>query len=108
MVPFPRQNLGQLPKRSGLTVACRAKTMLDVSSSYPNTEDFCNISKETTWRELCKIRNIPEDVQRAAGINLTGGVTNAVEIAVSLFGVPTFDTLLDDFMNPSTVAVDMI
>lgn len=72
---------------------------LDVSSSYPNTEDFCNISKATTWRELCKMKGIPEDVQRRAGINLTGGITNAAEICVEVFNAPTFDQLLADFTN---------
>ena len=67
---------------------------LDVSSSYPNTEDILNISKETTLRELCQLRDIDIRVQREAGINLTGGHVNAVEICNNLLQFPDMDTVL--------------
>ncbi|MBE0438189.1 MAG: hypothetical protein IBX57_00285 [Gammaproteobacteria bacterium] len=72
---------------------------LDVSSSYPSTQVFLNMSKETTYRELCRIRGVPEEVQRFTGINLTGGPVNAVEIACNIFKAPKFDTLLEEFIK---------
>lgn len=50
-----------------------------------------NISLETTANELCHIVGVPEALQRAAGINLTGGYVNAVETYTTLFNAPTFD-----------------
>ena len=57
------------------------------------------MSKETTYREIHLIRGIPEFKQRMAGINLTGGFVNAVEITCDLYRAPNFDTLLNDFLN---------
>ena len=73
--------------------------MLDVSASYPNGGSVFNISRETTHKELCKIVGVPEEYQRTAGINLSGGATNAVEICEDLFHLPTMDMLLVDFLN---------
>lgn len=70
---------------------------LDVEGTYPNVEIIANISKETTARELSKIEGIDEQVQRAVGINLSGGFVNAVEICVSLYKAPTMDELLAAF-----------
>lgn len=75
------------------------KISLDIVSTYPNVQTILNISKETTVRELCRIKGKSEYAQRMAGINLTGGHVNAVEIACSILDAPTFDTLLEDFMN---------
>lgn len=78
---------------------------LDVSAAYPNTEDFMNISKETTFRELSRIRDIPEEVQRRCGINMTAGVTNAVEICCELYKMPGFDTLLQSFAEDKQITL---
>jgi hydrogenase maturation factor len=67
---------------------------LDVEGTYPTLEWILNISKETTRRELSNIAGITEDVKRRQGINLTGGVTNAVEICCALYKAPTFNQLL--------------
>lgn len=72
---------------------------LDVSGAYPNTQDLLNMSKETTYRELCRIEGIPETTQRRTGINLTGGTTNAVEIGCEIFGLPSFDVMLSSFVR---------
>ena len=56
-----------------------------------------NISKETTAQELSKIQGIPEQTQRAIGINLSGGHVNAVEICVKAYQAPTMDELLERF-----------
>lgn len=83
-----------------LRTAIRAHVAdLDVSGAYPNTQDLLNISKETTYRELCKIEGVPEAVQRRTGINLTGGTTNAVEICCDIYKLPNFDELLGSFVR---------
>ena len=66
---------------------------LDLASTYPTLEKALNLSKETTANELCSLAGIPESLQRAAGINLTGGNVNAVEILTSIFNAPTFDQI---------------
>lgn len=57
------------------------------------------MSKETTYREIHAIKRVPEYKQRMAGINLTGGFVNAVEIVCDVYHAPTFNTLLEDFLN---------
>lgn len=57
------------------------------------------MSKETTHREIFKIGNVPLYKQRMAGINLTGGFVNAVEIVCDLYNAPNFNTILEDFNN---------
>jgi hypothetical protein len=70
---------------------------LDVSASYPNGGAVCNISKETTHKEIISIKGVEESVMRMEGINLSGGHTNAMEICTALFGMPTLDEMLDAF-----------
>lgn len=67
---------------------------LDVGGTYPNEEWLFNISKETTANELCRIVGVPESLQRATGINLSGGYVNAVETYTTVFGAPNFDQVL--------------
>lgn len=70
---------------------------LDVKSAYPYGEIIMNISKATTALELTRIRDIPEEVRRIVGLNLTGGATNAVEYCTLLHRVPQLDDLLAEF-----------
>lgn len=63
-----------------------------------------NISKETTFRELSKIRGIPMDIQRQVSINLTGGKTNAYEIAAQIHNMPPMVTLLEEFRKEKNIA----
>lgn len=72
---------------------------LDVSASYPNGECVFNISKATTKKELCRIQGVDEQTQRMQGINLSGGVSNAVEFCSAMFGLPTMDEMLESFMK---------
>jgi hypothetical protein len=58
-----------------------------------------NISKETTFRELSSIRDVPENIRRSIGINLTGGLVNAVEICCNVYKLPSFNDLLEDFQS---------
>lgn len=68
---------------------------LDVSASYPNGGAVANISKATTRRELCYIDGVSDEVRRLCGINLSGGMTNAVEVCTGLFGMPQLSEWLD-------------
>jgi hypothetical protein len=72
---------------------------LDVSASYPNGEVVFNIGKCTTKKELCSIEGVPEQLQRAQGINLSAGHTNAVEFCVDLYKLPEMDTWLRAFQQ---------
>lgn len=72
---------------------------LDVSASYPNTEILMNISKETTWRELSRIRGITEAIQRQTSINLSAAPTNSVEICTNIMKFPTLVELGEACMD---------
>lgn len=62
---------------------------IDIEGTYPNVEDVMNISNETTYRELHAIQGIPDHKRRQIGINLSGGIVNAVEQCHELFQLPT-------------------
>lgn len=81
---------------------------LDVSAAYPNAGCVFNVSRETTARELISIEGVSEQTRRMQGINLNGGHTNAVEICVGLFKLPTLDMLLDQFIDESQLTVENI
>lgn len=66
---------------------------IDIEGTYPNVEDVMNISNETTYRELHAIQGIPDTKRREIGINLTGGVVNAIELCHELFEFPTLINL---------------
>lgn len=69
----------------------------DIAQAYPTGEVILNISKETTHVEICEIHGIPEANRRRAGINLTSGQVNAIEVGNELFGLPYIHTVLDEF-----------
>jgi hypothetical protein len=63
--------------------------MLDVKATYPTEQITCNISKRTTSRELSAIVGFTERERRIIGLNLTGGVSNALEISNMVYKMPT-------------------
>lgn len=69
----------------------------DVASGYPNAERILNMSKETTFRELCKIRGVDETTKRMATINLIACHVNAVDVCCSVLSAPRLDDLLIAF-----------
>lgn len=71
---------------------------IDIEGTYPNGEDIMNISKETTYRELHLIRGLTENDRRQVGINLSGGVANAVEICNKVLSLPALAELGDIYM----------
>lgn len=62
---------------------------LDVKATYPTEQITCNISKRTTSRELSSIVGFTERERRIIGLNLTGGVSNALEISNMVYKMPT-------------------
>ncbi len=67
---------------------------LDLASTYPSEIISFNIARETTRREVASIVGCSESLQRATGINLSGGYVNAVEHYTSVYKAPTFDQVL--------------
>ena len=76
---------------------------LDIAGTYPEEEYLLNISKETTAMEMARIRDVPEWMQREFGINLNGGVANAVELCTTMFKVPSPDQMLEAFRRDMCV-----
>jgi len=62
---------------------------LDIEGTYPTNQVVMNISKKTTLMEVVEIRGIPEATTRKIGINISGGVSNSVEICSQVYGLPT-------------------
>lgn len=69
----------------------------DITQAYPTAELTLNISKETTFIELKGIEGVSENARRRSGINMTGGLTNAIEIANELMNMPYIHDVLDAF-----------
>lgn len=69
----------------------------DLTQAYPTGGLVMNISKETTHIELLDIMGVDESARRRAGINLTGGATNAIEICNDIMGMPYIHEVLSDF-----------
>lgn len=63
----------------------------DILQAYPTGGVISNGSKATTAIEVIEIEGVDDLTRRRQGINLTGGATNAVEIAVELAGCPSFE-----------------
>lgn len=70
---------------------------LDIEGAYPTNENVCNVSKETTAKELVKVEGVPEQLVRMSTINFSGGRTNAVEFCTAMYGMPALDKLLEEF-----------
>lgn len=69
----------------------------DAISSYPSDMSACNVSKETTVREIITIEGIPEDIFRLQNINLLSGHVNALEYCINMMHFPTLDEALLQF-----------
>ena len=78
---------------------------IDIEGTYPNGEDIMNISKETTYREMCMIRGLTESERREVGINLSGGTVNAIEICSKVLQLPALARLGDIYMQDKNKVV---
>lgn len=77
--------------------------MLDISGTYPNVEDILNTSKETTKYEMSELIGFGETLTRKFGLNLTGGKSNALELAIRYFGFPTPQELRKQYIESKIV-----
>ena len=71
----------------------------DATAAYPSATSACNVSKETTKREIIDIQGIEEEVFRAQNLNLVLGKTNALEYVTIMFNAPKPETLIDMFKD---------
>lgn len=72
---------------------------LDVKSCYPTSTIILNIAKETTRRELAKLKGISEESMKRIGLNLTAPACNAVELGQEAFSLPSLDQLLEQYQQ---------
>ena len=72
---------------------------LDIVSTYPNVSQILNIARETTVMEFSAIQGVSELWRREAGVNLTAGRVNCVEITQKVMSAPRMDTMLLAFMQ---------
>jgi hypothetical protein len=66
----------------------------DAIASYPSDTAVCNVSKETTLREIITIEDVDEHTFRMQNINMLAGPPNAIEYATAMFHLPDPETLL--------------
>lgn len=71
----------------------------DLTQAYPSATNMLNQSRETTCIELIDIEGVPESARRRAGINLTAGKVNALEIANEMFLLPDKDVMLETYLR---------
>jgi hypothetical protein len=67
----------------------------DVTSSYPSTIQACNVSKDTTHREIVSIGNLPKDTFKFKNMNIFYGGTNAIEYCTSMYNFPNVYDILN-------------
>lgn len=85
---------------STLTTAIRAQVAdADLTQAYPLGSAILNQSRETRLMELCRVQGGDEWDRRRAGINLTSGKVNAIEIANTFLQMPDIDTVLTAFLK---------
>ena len=70
---------------------------LDIRSAYPWGEVTMNVSTETTVLEMYKIEGVPQEVLKVVGLNLSGGISNAVEYSTNIHQLPTFKQILAEY-----------
>lgn len=93
---------------NSLTTAIRMQTAdADLTQAYPLGSYILNQSRETRLLELCRVQGGDEWDRRRAGINLTGGKVNAIEIANSFLKMPDIDVVLEKFCADKGINLDI-
>ncbi len=69
----------------------------DAVASYPSDTKVCNVSKETTKREIISIEGIDKEVLMMQNINLSSGYVNSIEYCTTMFGLPTVPEMFTIF-----------
>lgn len=70
---------------------------LDIEGTYPNEEDCLNISKETTKFEAVRLQGASDQQMRQFSLNLTGGHSNALELAMRFLNYPSPSEILAEY-----------
>lgn len=70
---------------------------LDIRSAYPWAEICANISVETTVFEMARIEGVSIEDQKIIGLNIAGGITNSVEFCTTVYQLPTFKQVLEEY-----------
>lgn len=87
-----------------ITTAIRAQVAdADLTQAYPLGSAILNQSRATRIMELCRVRGGEEIDRRRAGINLTSGKVNAIEIATSFLKLPDLDVVLKAFCEDNNI-----
>jgi hypothetical protein len=77
----------------------------DSVSAYPSATIACNVSKETTRKEISSVEGIDETTFRLQNINLIYG-NNSVEYCTEMMGFPALDELEELIAGPSIPKID--
>lgn len=94
---------------NSLTTAIRMQTAdADLTQAYPLGSYILNQSRETRLMELCRVKDGDEWDRRRAGINLTGGHVNALEIGQTFLKMPDIDTVLRDFCKAKGINCNVL
>lgn len=67
---------------------------IDIASGYPTTGYIMNVCKETTLREIVAIEGHSEQTLRRIAVDMTATRVNAIDLGVTLYGLPRLDELL--------------
>jgi hypothetical protein len=78
---------------------------LDSISAYPSAGVACNISKQTTKKELVSIEGMTKDEFLYENINLFSGSINAIEYVCTMHNFPTL-LEIDDELKKMGLVID--
>ena len=75
------------------------KVSIDVSAAYPVGEVVLNASGHTTVAEISSIKDVDEELVRAAGLHLMSGPVNSIETVTSIYKAPQIEDFFNDYME---------
>ena len=90
---------------------------VDIKSGYPTVGSIANIARHTRLTEICAIEglsdissdvigdeddHLPDIELRTIAIDITALRTNAIDLGVRLYNLPTMQDLLSDYLKDST------
>lgn len=76
---------------------------LDSISAYPSAGVACNISKQTTKKELVSIEGMTKDEFLYENINLFSGTVNSLEYCTSMFNFMSLLEIDDELIKMGLV-----
>lgn len=79
---------------------------IDVKSSYPSTGVWANLDTTTIVRQMCKILGVDTLTTQRAGLDLTAGRVNAIDILNKVCKYPTPQALLHRLAKEEGIKLD--